>query len=155
MRVSDGSAVVSNDVRHLVGTNGLGDNLAQLESSLLLINGVGHVLALDVPEHSEVLAGSLDGNNVHEPEGILAVSSDLAVNLDETFLVFADLDDFLVGESVLQSLSQQNSDGDALSQLVGSSSGSVGVFSGKLVQHPVGRRSHALHVLLRSSSLES
>lgn len=153
MRIPDSSAVVRHDVRNLVRADGLVDDLAQLEASLLLVDGVGHVLALDVPEHSEVLASSLDRDDVHEAERVLAVSADLAVDLDETFLVLADLDHLLVGEGVLQTLSQQNGDRNALSQLVRSGSWSVSISSRELVKHPVGGGGHALHVFLRSSSL--
>ena len=97
---------MSNNVRHLVGTNGLFDDLAEFEASLLSFNLVGHELALDVPKQSEVLASPINADYVHEAEGVLSVSPDLSINFDEAFLVFANLDDFLVGKSILQSLSK-------------------------------------------------
>jgi hypothetical protein len=114
---------------------------------------VGHVLSLDVPKESEVLTGPVDRDNIHEAERVLSVSPDLSVDLDKAFFVLADLDNLLVGEGVLQSLSQKNSNWNALSQFVGSTLGSGGISSRKFVEHPVGGSRHSLQVFLWSSCL--
>ena len=153
--VPQGPSVVGHYVGHLVRADRLLDDLAQLERGFFLVNRVRHVLALDVPEHPEVLAGPLNADHVHESKRVLAITSDLAVDFDETFLVLADLDHLLVCESVLQTLAEENADWNAFPQFVGSSPGTGCVSSGKFVQHPVRRRGHALKMFLWSSCLQS
>ena len=118
MRESHGSAVMGGDVRDLFLADLLGDDLAKLESGLLGFDSVGLESSLDIEEDSEVLVGLLNGDNVHLTKRVSVVSSDLAVDLDETLLVVDDLSGFISGESVLESLLEENVQGDALSELV-------------------------------------
>jgi len=116
---TDGTAVVGHNVWDLVLAEDLLGNLKELELGLSGVNGVGDEATLGVVEHAEVLGGSGDGNNILETEGELVVSSDLAVNLDKTFLILADLEGLLTGKGVLQLLSEEDTNGDALTELVG------------------------------------
>ena len=154
MRVSDGSAVVGDDVGDLVFAHGLPLDGGELEGGLLSVDLVSLVATLGVVEDSEVLTGLLNANNVHNAEGESGVSSDFVVNLDQSFLILNDLHGLLTAESVPQSVSEENSEGDALSSLVGTSTTSGGVNAAKLVQHPVGGSCHSLLMLLGSSGLE-
>ena len=121
MRVSDGSAVVGDDVGDLVFAHGLPLDGGELESGLLSVDLVSLVATLGVVEDSEVLTGLLNANNVHNAEGESGVSSDFVVNLDQSFLILNDLNGFLTAESVLQSVFEEHSKGDAFSSLVRSS----------------------------------
>lgn len=151
---SEGSAVVGDNVGDLVGAGGLASDAAELELGLVGVNLVGLVSSLHVVEDSEVLAGSLDRHNVHDTERELGVSSDLAVDLDESFLVFNDLYCLLTRNCISQSISKEHGEGHAFLSLVGSGAGSGGVNSSELVQHPVGGSCDSLLMLLGSSCLE-
>jgi len=133
VRVSDGSAVVGDDVWDTLGTELVTTDLAELEVGLLRGDSVDGESTLDVVEESEVLAGSLNGDDVwmsvaaqeplspllltHESSGESLVGSDLSVDLDETLL--NDGGDFTAGKSVLQSVTKEDGEGEGLSELVG------------------------------------
>jgi len=95
------------------------------------------------------LSRFLDGDNVHESERVGVIGSDLAVNLDEPLL--EDGSDLSAGKGELQSVSKEDGQRKALSELVGSGRGSRSVSSGELVQQPGGGGCEPLQVLLRSS----
>ena len=59
-------------------------DLAQLELSLLGLDAVDGEATLGVVDETEVLAGLLQGDDVHEASGVGGVGADLAVNLDQT-----------------------------------------------------------------------
>ena len=151
---TDGAAVVGHNVGHLVLADLLLDDLAQLEASLLGINSVGLEASLDVVEHAEVLAGLVNGDDVHEASGEPMVTSVLVINLDVGRLVLADLDALLVGEGVLQSVLEQDAQGQALTELVGSGGGAGSVHALQLVKAPGGGSEHALKMLFGSTSLQ-
>jgi hypothetical protein len=62
--VSDGSAVVGDDVWDTLGTELVFSDLAQLECGLFWGDSVDGESALDVVEQSEVLSGSLNGDDI-------------------------------------------------------------------------------------------
>lgn len=59
-------------------------DLAQLELGLLSLDAVDGETPLGVVDETEVLAGLLEGNDVHETSRVGGVGADLAVNLDQT-----------------------------------------------------------------------
>ena len=151
---TDGTAVVGHNVGDLVLADLLLGNLAKLEASLLSINSVGLEAALNVVEHAEVLAGLLNGNNVHEAEGEPMVLSLLVVDLDVGGLVLADLHALLVGESVLKSVLEEDAKGKAFTELVGAGRGAGSVNALELIKAPGGGSEHALKMLFGSTSLQ-
>ena len=153
MGEADCSAVVGHNIRNFVFAKHLSLDFAQLETSLLGVNLDRLEAALDVVEDTEMLSSLHDGDHVHSTEREPGVASDLVVNFDIARLVSADFDRLLAGESVLQSVAEQDSHWDALSQLVGASGRARSVHTAKLVQAPLGGREHALHMLLWTSSL--
>ena len=150
---ADGAAVVGDNVWHLGLAEDLSDDLAELELGLLLVNSVGLEATLDVVEHAEVLTSLGDGEDILEAEGVLVVTLDLTVDLKVGLAGLADLEGLLVGESVLQSVSEEHGEGDALTELVGTLGGAGSVDTAELVKAPVGGSEHALQVLLRTSCL--
>lgn len=62
--VTDGTAVVGENVRDTLGAELVLANLAKLESGLLGGDTVDSETALDVVEETEVLAGALEGDDV-------------------------------------------------------------------------------------------
>lgn len=134
VRVSDGSAIVGNDVGNALGTKLMLSDLEELESSLLGGDSVNSESALNVVEKTEVLARSLNGDDIyrpglaatistspssptHETSGEGLVSPDLAVDLDESLL--NDSSDLTASKSVLQTVSKEDGEGKRLPELVG------------------------------------
>lgn len=118
VRVSNGSTVMGDNVRDRVFANALSLDLAELELGFLLGDLNGGEASLNIVEDSEVLSGLGDGDDVHESEGESVVSADLVVHSDvSVVLIFADLKALSTGESVLQSGSEEDRHGDALSHL--------------------------------------
>lgn len=132
--VSDGSAIVSNDVGNALGTKLMLSDLEELESSLLGGDSVNGESALDVVEKTEVLARSLNGDDIHETSGEGLVSPDLAVDLDESLL--NNSSDLTASKSVLQTVSKEDSEGKRFPELVGTRRRTGGVGAAQLVQHP-------------------
>lgn len=81
-----------------------------------------------------MLSALLDGNNVHESGGVAWLGSDLVVDLDET--LSGDGQDFSSSQGVLESVSQQDDQGERLADLVGTRGWSRSICSRELVQHP-------------------
>lgn len=132
--VSDGSAIMGNDVGNTLGTKLMLSHLKELESSLLGGDSVDGESALNIVEETEVLARSLDGNDIHETSGEGLVSPDLAVDLDESLL--NNSRDFTASKSILQTVSEEDSEGKRLPELVGTRRRTGGVGAAQLVQHP-------------------
>ncbi len=124
--ISEGSAVMGDYVRHFLGAHSFLLDSAEFELGFLLVDLVSLESALHVVKNSEVLAGFLNGDDVHHAEGIPVVSSDFAVDFDETLLVVHNLNNFLSAQSVLQSASKEHRHRDALSKFVGPGGGSDG-----------------------------
>ena len=147
---------MSHNIWDLVLSEALSLNSAKLETAFLGIDLVRHEPSFDVIHDSVVLVGLLNGYNVHNSERELGVSPYLVVNFDQSFLVFNDLSNFIVRQSILQSLSQKDGHRQALLSLMGTSRGLDSVLSGTLVQEPGMRGCDSLLMLLLSfSSLET
>ena len=119
VRIPDGSAVVSDNIGNLVLAHRLTLDGAELESGLLSVDLVSLVATLGIEEDSEVLFSLGNANDVHDAEGEAGISSDFVVNLDQTFLIPNDLNGLLTSESVVESVSEENSQRDAFSSFVG------------------------------------
>ena len=150
---ADGSSVVGNNIGDLVLSKGLSLDLAKLEVSFLAVDADWLETSLNVIEDAEVLVGLWNLNDILETEWESGVSSDLTVNLDKTLSLSADFYRFLAGESVFQSVLEEDGKWDALTQLVGSSRWAVGVHTFQFIQAPGGWCEHSLQMLLWSSCL--
>lgn len=154
MRVADGSSVMGNDIWNLVLSEFLLQHLAEFERGLLGVNFDSLEASLSVVEHAEVFSSFLERDNIHKTAGESVVSANTVINFDVLGVsVSADLEDFLTVEGVLQSVSEEDRDREAVSHLVGTGTGAGSVDSTKLSQKPVLGRKHALHMLLRTSCL--
>lgn len=58
-------------------------DLAKLVFRLLGLDSVNGETALGVVDKTEVLAGLLDADDVHEAGGVCGIGADLAINLDQ------------------------------------------------------------------------
>jgi len=127
--VADSSAVVGHNIRNFVLAKALSLHLAQLETCLLSINANWLESSLDVVHDAEVLAGFWDGYDVLEAKWEPWISSDFVVNFDIVILVSADFDRILAGECVFKSVLEEDSQRNALTQLVWSSRGACCIHS--------------------------
>lgn len=134
VRVSDSSSVVGDDVRNTLLAELVGLDLQKLVRSLFRGDSVDGESTLDVVQQSEVFTRSLDGNDVHETSRVGFIGPDLSINLDDPLR--HDGGDFSAGQGVLQSVSQEDGQGQAFSELVGTGGRSRGVGARQLVQHP-------------------
>jgi hypothetical protein len=141
-------------------------DLAELELSLLSLDAVHGETALGVVDETEVLAGLLEGDDVHETSGEGGVGADLAVNLDQT--LHHDGLNLATVQGVLETINEkelveyslhiehgvacvpvtdEDNQGKAVPELVGTGGGLGRIGSGHLVQEPVRGRTEALLVL--------
>jgi len=109
---------------------------AQLVLGLGGSDAVDDEPALHIVDDAEVLSSLLNLDNIHKPGGELGVGPELAINLDKALL--ADGFDLLHGEGILQTVPEEESNGERLSLFVGSRAGLDGENSSKFVQHPGG-----------------
>lgn len=149
--VADGAAIVGHDVWDLVLTQDLADDLAELPLGLVGVDGHSLETALDVVKHAEVLAGLINGHDILETDWELGVTSGLLVDLDNTLLLLNNLKDFLTGESVLKSVSEEHGHWDALAELVWALSWTGSVHTAQLIKAPCGWGEHSLKMLLWTS----
>jgi len=143
------ATVVCDNVGHSVLSDQASVDTAQLECSLLRGDSVDGESSLGVVEKTEGLVGGLDGDDVHETGRVGGVSSNLVVDLDVSLL--DDNVSLTSGQSVLQSVSEENRQREALSQLVGSVGGTRSKNSRQFVQHPVAGCIETLQMLLGSA----
>ena len=121
-------------------------DLAQLVLGLLVLDAVDGEAALGVVDEAEVLASLLDGDDVHEAGGVGDVGADLAVNLDEA--LHHDGLGLAVVERILEAVADEDDEGHALAELVGTGRRAGGIDTRQLVEKPVRGRAEALLVLL-------
>lgn len=121
-------------------------DLAQLVLGLLSLDSVDGETTLGIVDETEVLASLLDGDDVHEASREGQVSSDLAVDLDET--LHEDGLGLAVVERILETVADEDNQGHAVAELVRTGRGLGGIETGQLVQQPVRGRAEALLVLL-------
>ena len=151
---TDSTAVVCNNIWHLVLTDVLADNLAKLETSFSILDAVGLEATLKIVQDAEVLTSLVNGDDVLEAEGELVVTAALAIDEDVCVAGLADLETLLLGEGVVETLAEEDGDWDTLAEFVGTGAGASGVYTTELVKAPVGGGEHALQVLLGTSGLQ-
>lgn len=126
-------------------------DLEKLVAALLGGDAVNDEAALDIVENAEVLAGLLDGDNVHEAGGVGGLGADLAVNLDQA--LSGDRNDLAAGKSVLQAVTQKDDQRKGLTDLVRARGRAGCIGTGQLVEHPGGWGGEPLHVLSGTTDL--
>jgi hypothetical protein len=120
-------------VRNQVGNAALSElhtlDLAELVLCLLVCYPVDGEATLGVVDQAEVLAGLLDGDDVHQSRGEGGVGADLAVNLDEA--LHEDGIDLAGVESVLQTVAEEDDQRQRVAELVRTrgSLGSIGTWN--------------------------
>jgi len=105
---SEGPSVVSGNVWDLLLANVLLLDLAKLETGFFGINFVWIESSFGINQNSEELISFFNSNNVHMTKGESVISSDLIINLDNSFFLFTNLQAFLTTQGVLKPLSEQD-----------------------------------------------
>ena len=98
------------EIANLVGADGLLDDSADLEI-LLVLSGVDVnqlESALDIVQDSEGEIAFGDFDHVHQSDWVLGVSSDFAVDSNQSFLLLEDLHDLGAIEGESEFISQDN-----------------------------------------------
>jgi len=150
VREADGAAIVGTAERVALLADGDIVDSAQLVGGLFGGDVVDGESALGVPDETEILLGLVDGDDIHKTGREFHVGADLAVNLDEA--LHDNHLNLLVGQGVLEAVTQQDRERKALAKLVGTGGRARGPDTRKLVEHPVGWRVQALHMLLGTAS---
>jgi len=163
VRVADSATVVCNNVRHgtslavlewvlaKCGEFALGEALhaAQFELGVVLYDTVQDKATLDIVQQAEVLAGLLNGDNVHEAGWVVHVAANLVIDLNlaihDNHLTFS------ACKTVFETVAQQHQKGDALAKFVRASGWARGPDATKFAEHPMLWGIEPLHVLLRSA----
>jgi hypothetical protein len=116
--VADGAAIMGDNNGDLLQSDVASVDTAQLELLLLIRHTVKDEAALAIVYKTESIGSLGHLDNIHESSGEVRVSADLSVNSDK--LLHADHLGLLAGKSILQSVSQDEHEGKALTELVGS-----------------------------------
>lgn len=121
-------------------------DLAKLVFGLLSLDAVDGEAAFGIIDETEVLASFLNADNVHEACWVCGIGADLAVNLDQA------LHDNGLGlasvKSILETISDEDDEGHAVTELVRTGRWAGGIGAGQFVQKPMRWRAQALLVLL-------
>jgi len=150
VRVADGSAVVCHQVWDvLLGVEDLLHS-AELVAGLLGRDSVHDESALGVVDETEVLVGLVQRDDVHVSSRVLDIRSHLTVDLHHT--AHHDLLALVSAESVVESVSDEDGQWQALAELVWAGIRAVAEHASRLRQHPVVGRIERFEMLLRSTS---
>jgi hypothetical protein len=154
--VADGAAIVGGDVWDTLGAELELVDTAQLvcalvSEGLLVVKTVEHESALGVEKHTELLVSLVEGDDIGESTWEVGVGAAAAVDLHQAH--HANLLDLLLGECVLETVTEDEHQGKALAELVGTGGGAWGPGSTHLVKHPVLGGIKPLHMLLWTTSL--
>jgi len=149
-RSSDGSSIVGDQVMDSfhTGTNLL--HFTELVTGLVSSDTVAHKSTFDIVEKSEELTSLLDRDHIHETSRVCLVGTYTTIDLDQS--LHHDLGDVRVIERILETISEENGEGQAFAQLVWAWGGSWSKCTTEFVQHPMFGRIETLQMLLRTSN---
>lgn len=148
--VSQSASIVSDSNWDLVcGDIHLGD-AAKLVRRFGFFDSVKDITSLGVEKETKAVARLVEFDDIHETSWVVLVGSDFSIHLDATF--HANLHALLVGKGILQTITKDNGDREAFSQLVRTRGGSRSPDSAHFSEVPVLRSMETLQVLLWSAS---
>ena len=148
--VSQSASIVSDSNWDLVsGDINLG-NAAELIDRFGFFDSVKDITSLCVEKETKAVARLVEFDDIHETSWVVLVSSDFSIHLDATF--HANLHALLVGKCILQTITKDNGDREAFTQLVRTRGGSRSPDSAHFPEVPVLWSMEALQVLLWSAS---
>jgi len=133
---SEGTTIVGDDVRDLVGSDSLLSDLDELVFSFFLADVSEDESSLNVVEDSVQFTSLLDGDDVHETSGESGILSHLAIDGDVAFLVVDNHHDFSTSQSVLKTVLEDDGERKGFSVFVGALGGLSGEDTTEFVKHP-------------------
>jgi hypothetical protein len=148
--VSDASSVVCDEEWNVVLFDEHFLHSAELVGSFLGGDSVDDESAFGVVDQSEVLVGLLNRDDVHETGWVFHVGSYFLVDLDHS--VHHDLLALVSGKGVVESISDEDGQWKALSELVWSGIWSEAENAASFWEHPVVRCRQGFQVFLWSTS---
>ena len=148
--VSKGPAVVCDGARDLSGTDEDLVDSAQLVLRLSTVQPVKDVTSLRVVHETEPVVGLLKLDDVHESGGEVGVGTDLSVDLDTPF--HTDLLAFLSRQGILETFTEDNSNGETFPKFVWSGGRSWCPDTAHLTDVPMLRSMETLQMFLWSAS---
>lgn len=128
-------------------------NFAEFEGSLFSGDLVRGEASLGIKEHTEVLVGLIDSDDILMSAREGSITADLAVNLDQ--LLHDNEFDLVVSDSVVKTVPQQDGQRDGFSGFVRSRRGLRGIDTREFTQTPSARTSNELLMLLNSTGLKN
>jgi len=150
IRVSDGASVGGGKVWNSLGADRSFLDDAKLIRGFFFADTMDLVSAFDVVDEAKVFSALLHLDDVHESGRVSVVCADPSVDFDEP--LGEDLLDFGVRQSVLETIPQEERQGETLAELVGTGRWTGGVTTSQFVEHPVLGCRNALHVLTRTAN---
>jgi hypothetical protein len=122
---------------------------AELILGLILLDAVQDETTFGVVQESESVSALLQFQHIHETGWVVGISSDLTVNFYATF--HANLHAFLTGEGVLQTFTEDDGHGEALTLLMRTGRGLRGPDTSHFGEVPMAGRIETLEMFLRSA----
>merc|ERR1711868_292549 len=120
LTTGDHTGSTSLELNDILGTNSNRLHTSKLVRVLvgegLAVQAVQNETALGIIHHAEVLVGLLNGDNIHEATRVVGVGANLAIDLDEA--LHENLLDLLLGESVFETVTQDQDQWQAFTHLV-------------------------------------
>jgi len=107
---SERASVVGGDVGGAVWRIPSALDAADLDADFISLNFVEDEFTLGVVQQTVFVAGLLNSDDIHETSGEFGVGADAAINFDES--LSGDVVDFFVRQSVLQTVPNDQAQGD-------------------------------------------
>jgi hypothetical protein len=133
--VTDGSTVVGNKEWDVAFSKLKTLHAAKLVAGLFIGDTVDDVSAFGIEDQTEVLVGFVDSNDIHETGWVFDVSSYFTVNFDH--LAHHNLLALFSSESVVQTITDEDSEWQALTKLVWASVRAKREHTGGFGKHPM------------------
>ena len=144
--VADAAAVVGDDDGDAAGGGVDVLDAAELDAAFSFADVDEGEASLVVVHDAEAFAGAGDFDDVLEASGVLGVDAGAGVDVDE--LLAEDHLSFATVEGVLEAVAEDDGEGHALTELVGTSTGAGSEDAGELGEHPVLGSEEALKMTL-------
>lgn len=136
--ISDSASIMGNNEWNTLVTKLELFDFAEFVASLLRCDSVNCKASLDIVQQPKVFTALFDGDDILESAWVVGISSDLAVDLDESLV--HDRYDFSAGESVFKTATEEDGERERFSQSMRSGRWARGITASKLVEHPRTRR---------------
>jgi len=148
--VTNGSTVMSNKEWNVAFSKLKTLHAAKLVAGLFVGDTVNNVTTFSIEDQTKVLVGLVNSNNVHETGWVFNVSSYFTVNFDH--LALHNLLALLSGESVVQTITDEHGEWQALTKFVWASVRAEGKYTGGFWEHPMVWSCQGLEMFLWSAT---